>query len=147
MIITTGFATLDSAIQAMKLGAFDYLTKPFSLDKLEAIIERISTYRSFINSSQAISSYHNLHNEILQILEKTILNEEDRLQLLRTLEQRIDEFFNLRKRLENIIIEQRDSLANIAMHAAILGEKLGENRDDEADELLTKIARIAERRL
>lgn len=35
VIILTGQATVESAVEAMKLGAFDYLTKPFPLSDLE----------------------------------------------------------------------------------------------------------------
>ncbi|MFV0442990.1 MAG: sigma-54-dependent transcriptional regulator [Planctomycetaceae bacterium] len=35
VIILTGQATIESAVQAMKLGAYDYLTKPFPLGELE----------------------------------------------------------------------------------------------------------------
>jgi DNA-binding NtrC family response regulator len=38
VIVLTGRGTIESAVQAMKLGAFDYLTKPFSLKELEATI-------------------------------------------------------------------------------------------------------------
>ncbi len=40
-IILTGFGTVESAVQAMKLGAYDYLSKPVNLDELELLIERI----------------------------------------------------------------------------------------------------------
>jgi DNA-binding NtrC family response regulator len=42
VIIVTGYASLDSAVQAVRLGAYDYLTKPFSLGQLDVIIERVS---------------------------------------------------------------------------------------------------------
>ncbi len=41
-LILTGYGTIESAVEAMKLGAYDYLSKPVNLDKLELIIERIS---------------------------------------------------------------------------------------------------------
>ncbi|MCF6179304.1 MAG: response regulator, partial [Geopsychrobacter sp.] len=93
VIVTTGYANLENAIQAMKIGAFDYLIKPFSLDRLEEIIERILTYKAFINSPQTIHSYRSLHNEILAVLELTRLTEEERHKLLRELENKIDDFF------------------------------------------------------
>lgn len=41
VVIVTGYASLDSAIEAVRLGAYDYLTKPFSLGQLDVILERI----------------------------------------------------------------------------------------------------------
>ncbi|MEO0135925.1 MAG: sigma-54 dependent transcriptional regulator [candidate division WOR-3 bacterium] len=40
-IILTGFGTIESAVQAIKLGAYDYLSKPVDLGKLEMLIKRI----------------------------------------------------------------------------------------------------------
>uniref|UniRef100_A0A7C4TAB2 Sigma-54-dependent Fis family transcriptional regulator n=1 Tax=candidate division WOR-3 bacterium TaxID=2052148 RepID=A0A7C4TAB2_UNCW3 len=40
-IILTGFSTVESAVKAMKLGAYDYLNKPVNLDELEILINRI----------------------------------------------------------------------------------------------------------
>jgi len=41
VVIITGYASLDSAIEAVRLGAYDYLTKPFSLGQLDVILGRI----------------------------------------------------------------------------------------------------------
>ena len=40
MIMITAYAESDSAIQAMKQGAFDYLTKPFKVDEIRLVIHR-----------------------------------------------------------------------------------------------------------
>lgn len=40
-IILTGFGTVESAVHAIKMGAFDYLSKPVDLEKLEILIKRI----------------------------------------------------------------------------------------------------------
>jgi two-component system response regulator AtoC len=40
VIVMTAFGTIKDAVGAMKLGAFDYITKPFSLDEFRLLIER-----------------------------------------------------------------------------------------------------------
>ncbi len=41
VIMITGYPTIDSAVDCIKLGAIDYLVKPFQLNDLEASIEKI----------------------------------------------------------------------------------------------------------
>jgi two-component system, NtrC family, response regulator len=40
VILITGHGNIDSAVEAMKIGAYDYITKPFTLDRLELVIEK-----------------------------------------------------------------------------------------------------------
>ncbi|OGP72140.1 MAG: hypothetical protein A2W09_02695 [Deltaproteobacteria bacterium RBG_16_50_11] len=40
VIIITAFGTIESAIQAMKMGAFDYITKPFQMDELKLTVKK-----------------------------------------------------------------------------------------------------------
>jgi two-component system, NtrC family, response regulator AtoC len=52
VIVVTGFGSIDTAIRAVKLGAYDYITKPFKIDQLllsidKALAERI--LRSEVN--------------------------------------------------------------------------------------------------
>jgi|WetSurMetagenome_2_1015567.scaffolds.fasta_scaffold76114_2 DNA-binding NtrC family response regulator len=42
VVIITGYASLDSAIQAVRLGAYDYLTKPFSMGQIDVIVQRVT---------------------------------------------------------------------------------------------------------
>src|SRR5258707_871549 len=39
-IVVTGFGTIDSAVEAMKRGAADFLTKPIRVDNLLSIVDR-----------------------------------------------------------------------------------------------------------
>lgn len=45
VVIMTAFGTIDTAVSAMKNGAYDYLVKPFTPEQLEHLIERIEEYR------------------------------------------------------------------------------------------------------
>jgi two-component system sensor histidine kinase/response regulator len=40
MVVITGYATIDTAVEAMKSGAYDFLPKPFSPDELRLIVNR-----------------------------------------------------------------------------------------------------------
>lgn len=40
VVMMTGHGSIDTAIEAMKLGAYDYLTKPCDLDEMRAVLER-----------------------------------------------------------------------------------------------------------
>ena len=40
MIVMTGYSTMSNAVQAMKLGAADYLAKPFTDDELTEAVEK-----------------------------------------------------------------------------------------------------------
>ena len=46
VVIVTGYASLDSAIQAVRSGAYDYLPKPFALGQLDVILRRIADHAS-----------------------------------------------------------------------------------------------------
>lgn len=51
VIIITGYATVDSAVEAMKNGAFDYLTKPFEADQIVLKVKAAEKHRAFILAS------------------------------------------------------------------------------------------------
>src|SRR3954470_23712872 len=42
VILVTGYGTVQSAVQAMKNGAYDYVTKPFSMEELRLLLERVA---------------------------------------------------------------------------------------------------------
>jgi DNA-binding NtrC family response regulator len=41
VVVITGYGSVETAVGAMKAGAYDYITKPFSMDELLLIVERI----------------------------------------------------------------------------------------------------------
>src|SRR5579864_8395231 len=44
VVAMTGHGTVESAVQAMKAGAYDYVTKPFSMEQLKLLLDRVSAH-------------------------------------------------------------------------------------------------------
>ena len=44
VVVVTGYGTVQSAVQAMKNGAYDYVTKPFSVDELKLLLDRVASH-------------------------------------------------------------------------------------------------------
>src|SRR5512137_3006494 len=40
VIIITAFGAVDAAVEAMKMGAYDYITKPFNRDELKLVVRK-----------------------------------------------------------------------------------------------------------
>lgn len=51
VIILTGHATISTAVEAMKLGAYDYLTKPFKVEELKAVIEKAFEKKTLLSEN------------------------------------------------------------------------------------------------
>ena len=41
VVIVTGYGSMESAVKAMKFGSYDYIQKPFKLDVLKALVDRV----------------------------------------------------------------------------------------------------------
>jgi DNA-binding NtrC family response regulator len=54
VVLMTAFGTIEGAVQAMRAGAYDYLTKPIELDELDLLIARISERRRLISENRAL---------------------------------------------------------------------------------------------
>jgi DNA-binding NtrC family response regulator len=55
IIVMTGNATVESAVDCMRHGAFEYLVKPFSLDQLEVAIEKAGNFTQLLKVNQYLS--------------------------------------------------------------------------------------------
>ena len=54
VILMTAYATVENAVAAMKAGAYDYLTKPFSLDQIQHVVERALELKGLQAENQAL---------------------------------------------------------------------------------------------
>lgn len=71
VIMMTAVVDTETAVQAMKLGAYDYVTKPFDLDDLSMRIEKALERRKLIleNRDQQLRLEQKVHQQALQIQE------------------------------------------------------------------------------
>jgi NtrC-family two-component system response regulator AlgB len=54
VILITAYATVEGAVEAMKAGAYDYLTKPFSLDQIGHLVNRALEVKTLRSENQAL---------------------------------------------------------------------------------------------
>jgi DNA-binding NtrC family response regulator len=54
VIIITGYPSIESTVEAIKIGAFDYIAKPFSPNELEATIEKALRQRRLLTDYHAL---------------------------------------------------------------------------------------------
>ena len=56
VIVTTGHGSIDEAVQAIRLGAYDFLTKPVDVDHLRLVIDRALRERAMLDELTALRS-------------------------------------------------------------------------------------------
>jgi len=54
VILVTAYASKETALAAMKQGAYDYLTKPFQVDEINAVIDRALEKRALVEANLAL---------------------------------------------------------------------------------------------
>ena len=86
VILLTGFATVDNAIEAMKKGAADFLQKPVNLDELVLRLDKISNLNALIKDA----------NDLREAMDAT---EKNAAETISSLEMRVTD---LEKTLKNI---------------------------------------------
>jgi two-component system response regulator AtoC len=54
VVIMTAFATVQTAVEAMKLGAYDYIQKPFDGDEIKLLVDRTLEHNRLIKENAAL---------------------------------------------------------------------------------------------
>jgi FixJ family two-component response regulator len=138
----TGHATIDSAIEALKLGAIDYLLKPFSMKSMLLKVARVCEYRKFINPKAVMSAYLELSKEITKLACAQSMDLSD---CLAHVQERLMEIFQVFHSVERALLEHRQRLAEIAAYVEQIRDELPQ--DNPIDDLLQQIAEKASQRL
>ncbi len=67
VIMITGHGDIDTAVKAMKLGAYDFIRKPFNLDHLDLLVEK-AHQRTVLSRENTILRNNNLTRESVQFI-------------------------------------------------------------------------------
>jgi len=68
VIMLTGHATVETAIEAMKLGAYDYLSKPYHINELDTLVKRAAEKRRLRVDNQRLRAQLARHSEMPEIV-------------------------------------------------------------------------------
>lgn len=71
IVIITGFADLQTAIEAMKLGASDFVSKPFTPNELTIIVEKVIEHSALLKENIALREELNIHQGFEGIIGKS----------------------------------------------------------------------------
>ena len=64
VIIITGFGSIGSAVDAMKMGAIEYVTKPFDLDELVLKVNKVRDRKGLIRENIALKTYLGMDKKV-----------------------------------------------------------------------------------
>lgn len=71
VIVITGFGSIDSAVEAMKKGAYDYITKPFNLDELILKVAKIREKKSLEKENTALKASLGIERDLPTFIAKS----------------------------------------------------------------------------
>jgi DNA-binding NtrC family response regulator len=81
-VIITGYASMDSAVEAIKIGAFDYIVKPFRMEELMVVVknvrEKVRLKKLNTQLYDTLKSFYDEIERYRQIGESSNVNEEPR---------------------------------------------------------------------
>ena len=72
VVIITGYAALDTAVEAVRLGAFDYISKPFTLGEIEVMIHRLGQRLQLEAQGRQVSEPGQLTTSNDQVIDQLI---------------------------------------------------------------------------
>ncbi|MBP7462137.1 MAG: sigma-54-dependent Fis family transcriptional regulator [Candidatus Delongbacteria bacterium] len=56
VVVLTAYGTVENAVEAMKLGAYDYLMKPCTADEIEMLVERVIQFQNLLVENKILKS-------------------------------------------------------------------------------------------
>lgn len=129
VIVITAFGTMETAQQALRLGAYDYITKPFDVEKISFVVKRALSSKKMMLTNKKLMYKLQKQN---QLLEKKVKERTQQLTLLYKIGIELSSSLKLEKVLQNIV-EKVTSLLNLEICSILLW-------NNEKEELSIKCA-------
>lgn len=123
-IVMTGYASVDSAVQALRHGAVDYVQKPFTLTALEAVVERALNMQRLKRANQQLQEQLRSRNAELEAVN-----------------QELDAF------AARLAHDLRGPINNVRGIVAFVREEVGATLEPELRELLDRAVRSGDQAL
>jgi DNA-binding NtrC family response regulator len=101
VVIITGYASLDSAIQAVRGGAYDYLTKPFSMGQIDVVVQRVTDRLALEAENRQLSR---------QLGARAAIDSQPSPEVTAALAGRLDTIENRLSRIEAVLRDLSDRL-------------------------------------
>ena len=139
-IMMTGYATIDTAVEAMKLGAIDYAEKPVRPDEIKKKIDTIINCKRTLQPEKTISSYQTLRENLIKAADFAGQGRQKQLiGLIGEFSNHFNELIATIRDRELILIEQREALTNIG---ALAEEGLAQEELSETCQALFKQIKV-----
>ncbi len=68
VVVLTAHATVTTAVEAMKLGAYDFITKPFKIEELKAVIEKAFEKKTILSENLLLKTQIKIQSEAATII-------------------------------------------------------------------------------
>ncbi len=99
VVVITAFSSIDTAISAMKEGARDFITKPFSIDKVKSTVNRILDERRLLKSLESYGDYH----MSMERLNAELFKKLQEISMLQSISSELDGIYDNRQLYERIV--------------------------------------------
>ncbi len=96
-VVMTGYASLQTAVEAIRLGAYDYITKPFSLDEIDILVGNMRDKLTLQKEHR--EGQRKLH----QVYSKVEMLQDEKMELMRLNREMRREFEALSDKLDQVI--------------------------------------------
>lgn len=146
VIMMTGNATVESARDAMKMGAFDYLLKPFRAKEIVEKIDRAMEVLNFVQPAKMMDLHKSLREQVLAVIGRLSSGSDDVDLIMDPVSRVLDGIMLLQKEKERMMLRQREALAEIASLSAQLKD-LKTAMSPDQERLIDRIAEVARMRM